>query len=229
MSDLLAAQGLLAVFLVMLLKEIGVPVPIPSDLVMITAGIQAAAGAYSLVELLVALEVAILLGGSLQFLIARGAGRQLVTRFGRRVGLTELRLEHALTRVRQRGSLAIFVGLNVPAGRAGIVVAAGVAGLTYAAFAPAMLAGSTVFYAWHVALGYLAGPTALGLLDQLNLPLAAALVALAAAGLIALLLLGRARGSRGPERDALDRLHAWSEAACPACFAITAIQRARVR
>jgi len=228
-SDLLAAQGLLAVFLIMLLKESGVPLPIPSDLVMITAGIQAAAGAYSLVELLAALEIAILVGGSLQFLSARAAGRRLVARFGRRVGLTESRLEQALSSVRQRGPLAIFVGLNVPAGRAGMVVAAGVAGLTYAAFAPAMLAGSTVFYAWHVALGYLAGPTALSLIDQLNVPLAAALVALAAAGLIAWLLLGRARGGRAPERDALDRLHAWSEAACPGCLAITAIERARSR
>ena len=229
MSELLATQGLLAVVLVMLLKEVGVPLPIPSDLVMITAGIQAAAGAYSLVELVVALEITILVGGSLQFLIARSAGQRLIGRFGRRVGLTEARLERALASVRGRGPLAIFLGLNVPAGRAGIVVAAGIARLKYAAVAPAMLAGSTVFYAWHVALGYLAGPSALGMLDRLNLPLAAALVALAAAGLIVWLLLGRARGAGAVEGGVLDRLHAWTEAACPACLAVTAVERARAR
>lgn len=53
----------------MLLKELGVPVP--SDLIMITAGVQAATGSYGLIELLLAIELATLVGGSLQFLMAR--------------------------------------------------------------------------------------------------------------------------------------------------------------
>ena len=41
-DSFLATYGLLAIFVVMLLKETGIPVPIPSDLIMITAGIQVA-------------------------------------------------------------------------------------------------------------------------------------------------------------------------------------------
>src|SRR3989442_14752711 len=39
-----ASYGLLAIFVVMLVKEIGVPVPVPSDLLMVGAGLQIAAG-----------------------------------------------------------------------------------------------------------------------------------------------------------------------------------------
>src|SRR3989304_1045602 len=87
-GEFLARYGLLAILVVMLLKEAGVPVPVPSDLIMITAGGQAATGSYSLIELLLAIEFAMLVGGSAQFLIARGAGREFIYRMGRFFGLT---------------------------------------------------------------------------------------------------------------------------------------------
>ncbi|MBI2911422.1 MAG: hypothetical protein HYY05_04710 [Chloroflexi bacterium] len=91
----LAAYGLIAILVVMLLKEIGLPVPVPSDLIMITAGVQAATGSYGLLELVVAIEVAIVVGGSIHFLLVRGAGRAFVHRVGPYVGLTPARLEAA--------------------------------------------------------------------------------------------------------------------------------------
>jgi len=71
LADFLARYGLLAIFAVMLFKELGVPVPVPSDLIMITAGVQAGLGDLGLPELTLAIWVAMLVGGSAQFLIAR--------------------------------------------------------------------------------------------------------------------------------------------------------------
>jgi membrane protein DedA with SNARE-associated domain len=209
----------------MLLKEIGVPVPVPADLLIIGAGVQAAAGRYSLPELLVTLEVAAFLGCSVQFLAMRGAGRRFVFRFGRFIGLTPARLEGATARLKRRGPLAVFLGLNVPGVRAGMIIAAGLAGMRYLAFAPAMLGGTAIYYGWHIALGYLVGPTATSLLDRSNVPLLPVGAALAVLGLIGWLLLRRYRhradGAAEPG-DGLASLHAWTEAACPACLAITA-------
>jgi len=221
-AELLAGSSLLALFVLMLLKEIGVPVPIPSDLIMITAGVQLAAGAFGLLGLAVAVELAILIGCSVQFFLARAAGRRLVRRFGRFVGLTESRLERATAVLRRRGATAVFLGLNVPAGRAGVVVAAGVAGLNYPTFAPAMLAGNSVFYGWHIALGFIAGPAALALLEGMNVSLLVVFAALALLGLLGWLVLKR-RGGSAAEGDTLDRLHSWTEAACPGCLVLTAI------
>ena len=52
-----------AIFVVLLIKNIGVPLPVPSDLNLITGGVQAARGSFSLMELILALEVAVLVGG----------------------------------------------------------------------------------------------------------------------------------------------------------------------
>ncbi|MEA2641057.1 MAG: hypothetical protein QOF51_2451 [Chloroflexota bacterium] len=216
-------SGLVALFVIMLLKEIGIPVPVPSDLIMITAGIQAATGAYSLPGLILVTEIAVFVGCSIQFLLVRGAGRSLVYRFGRYVGLTEARLDEAGASLRRRGPMAVFVGLNLPAARAGIVAAAGIAGVGYGSFAPAMLAGSTVFYGWHVALGFIVGPAATSLLSSLNLPLAPIVAVLALLGLGGWLLLRRRRGAA----TVVECVHTWTEAACPACLAATAIQRSR--
>lgn len=221
-GDLLAGSGLVALFAVMLLKEIGVPVPIPSDLIMITAGVQLAAGTFGLLELAIFIELAILVGCSIHFFLARAAGRRLIYRFGRFVGLTESRLERAMSILRTRGPIALFLALNVPAARSGVVAAAGVAGLSYRAFAPPMLAGNSVFYGWHIALGFVAGPAALAFLERTNSSLLLVFGALAVVGLLGWLALRRRMGA-GAQSGTLDTLHSWTEAACPGCLALTAL------
>ena len=192
-GGLVTGSSLAAVFTIMLLKEIGVPVPIPIDLVVIAAGVQAALGQYGLLELALTLEAAVFVGCSAKFLLARGVGRQIVNRWGHVIGLTPARLDRATTHLQRRGPLAVFVGLNVPGMRTGTTVAAGLAGMRYVVFAPAMVAGSTLFYGWHVALGYLVGPAAMQSLETANVPLALVLVGLAILGLIGWLMLRHRR------------------------------------
>jgi membrane protein DedA with SNARE-associated domain len=220
LGQFLAAYGVLAIFLVLALKESGVPLPVPSDLILITAGAQVATGALPLLPLILAVEVALLIGGSVQFVLARSVGRQVVYRLGRRIGLSQARLEQAGAFLQKRGSLAIVLGLNIPGARAGIIPSAGLAGFAYRVFAPAMFAGSSIFYGWHLALGYLVGPSAITLLGNLHLPILPLLIGLALVGLVVWLLL-LARRKAG----VLDSVNNWTEAACPACLAVAAIQR----
>jgi membrane protein DedA with SNARE-associated domain len=229
LGDFLATYGLFAILVVMLLKEIGIPVPIPSDLIMITAGVQAATGNYGLLALTVGIGAVILVGGSIQFLIARSAGREVIYRLGRYVGLTRERLDRAMALLQRRGATAVFLGLNIPGARAGITPAAGLARLPYPVFAPAMFGGSGIFYAWHIALGYLVGPSATELLEGFHLPLLPVVAGLAILGLLGWLFLRwrnrKAKAGLAPEHSTLDMLHSWTEAACPACLAITLIQQ----
>lgn len=220
-TDALASYGLIAFFVVLLAKESGIPVPVPSDLLMIAAGVQAATGAIGLGELALAVAVAIAVGQSLQFLAVRGAGRRLVERVGPRVGLDAVRLEAIAAKLRAGGPMSIFVGLNLPGARAGVIAAAGLAGFSYASFAPAAIAGTGVFHAWHVALGFLVGPAAVDLLATIGLQLVAAVAALAVLGAAGWLLLRR-RGGQAAKASAARQ---WTEAACPACLASTLIER----
>lgn len=120
----LAPYGLAALLGVMLAKELGFPVPIPSDLLMIAAGVQAAVGIYPLPQLALGMLVAVAVGASLQFLLIRRVGRSLVYRLGPRFGLRPERLDSASAKLRASGPFGIFLGLNVPGARAGIVPAA---------------------------------------------------------------------------------------------------------
>src|SRR5436309_3335403 len=91
-EDPLARYGLPAIFLVMLLKEIGVPIPVPGDLIMLGAVARAAAGQFDLGAVILTFEVALILGGLVQYALARGPGRGVLARFGPTVGLTPARL-----------------------------------------------------------------------------------------------------------------------------------------
>jgi membrane protein DedA with SNARE-associated domain len=81
--------GLLGLLLAM---EAGVPVPLPSDLVMLVLGERVSAGALPLWLAAAALEVVALAGTAALFLAARGPGRALLARVGPRLGLTAPRL-----------------------------------------------------------------------------------------------------------------------------------------
>jgi membrane protein DedA with SNARE-associated domain len=214
---LATTYGVLAIFVVMLLKEIGIPIPVPSDLLMIGAGVQIASGAYGLLELTAALAIAVLVGGSIQFALARSAGRAVVYRLASRIGVGAERLDNAIARIGSGGTRAVFVGLNVPGARAAVIPAAGLARMSFVPFAAATLVGSLVFYGWHIALGYVVGPAAGAIVERSVTLAVAAVAALAAAGAVGWWLLRR--------RARSGAVVAWTEAACPACLAINALRR----
>jgi membrane protein DedA with SNARE-associated domain len=71
--------GLLGLLVVM---EAGVPVPVPSDLVMVLLGERVSAGVLPLWLAAVLLELVALAGTAALFVAARGPGRALIARFG---------------------------------------------------------------------------------------------------------------------------------------------------
>ncbi len=218
-----STYGVLSIFVVMLLKESGVPLPVPSDLLMIAAGIQIAAGTYSPVELLIALVLAVFIGGSIQFALARTAGRAVVYRLASIVGIGAERLDRAVARLSSGGSRAVFVGLNIPGARAAVIPAAGLARLAFVPFTIATITGSIVFYGWHVALGYAVGPAAATLFERNAAAILVLVVVLPVAGLALWVLLQRRAhlSDRGAVRS-------WTEASCPACLAVTALRTSEV-
>ncbi|HEY0582215.1 MAG TPA: hypothetical protein VGE94_08525, partial [Chloroflexota bacterium] len=83
----LEAYGVAAACAIMLVKAAGVPVPIPGDVILLATAARAAEGKVVLWLAFVALLAALVLGGTVQFFLARGPARRLVVRYGQRIGL----------------------------------------------------------------------------------------------------------------------------------------------
>ena len=188
--------------------EAGVPIPIPTDLVILVVGERAAAGSFPLWTAIVAVELAVAIGTIALFLFARGPGQALVARFGPRFGVTQELIERASALLERRGRAAVVVGRATPGLRTVTVLAAGASGLKPRVALPLLLLGSSLFVQAHVVLGFLAGEAARDLLERAAGWGLAAVVLLAIAGIVMWVTRrGRRMGPRG-----------WAEGSCPVCI-----------
>src|SRR3984893_14708262 len=153
----LIQYGLAAIFIVMLIKTIGVPIPIPGDLIIFTAAVRVAQGKLVGWQVFFAILIALLVGGLIQSVLARGPGRGLLYRFGRYIGLTKPRIDAAAEKIRKGGVPGIAISILVPGVRGAAIVAAGLADLTLSRFIIGLSLGSLMFLSLHFFLGYLGG------------------------------------------------------------------------
>lgn len=227
-NQFLNTYGLFAIFVVMLLKEIGFPVPIPADLIMLGAAASAAAGQFDaqggFVAAFFVILIPMFIGGTVQFAIARGPGRALVYRIGKYIGLTQARLDKAMNAVRKGGTAAVTVGLTTPGVRIATVPASGLANLPARVFVPGLILGSAFFLGWHFALGYVGG-LALSLLNLPPIVWAGILVVVVALGIVGWRYARKRSKGRGDEIGSGEAFLDWADAACPACIAIALSQQ----
>jgi LPXTG-motif cell wall-anchored protein len=211
----LDAYGVAAACAIMLIKAAGVPVPIPGDVILLATAARAAEGKVLLWLAFVALLVALILGGALQFYLARGPARRLVVKYGQRVGLTEERLERVAASVRRGGLLGIGLAVLTPGVRSAVVPACGLTGIAWRLFLPGLALGSAIDLGLHFAIGY-AGSGILATIAQPS-PLLV-VVGLALLGLAAWLLIARRRHA-----STTVAVNAWAQATCPVCLILGSV------
>ena len=85
MLNALARHSFVAILLAVIVEELGIPMPIPTDIMIVYAGANRPMSQLAL--LFVLLTVASAIGASGLFAILRRGGRPLVDRFGRYVHL----------------------------------------------------------------------------------------------------------------------------------------------
>jgi membrane protein DedA with SNARE-associated domain len=230
--DPAAILGLAALLFV---KEAGVPVPVPGDLLVLGAGVAAAgdpeAGAVTLAAILAAGYA----GGGLQFLLVRGTLRRAIVGLLVRFGVPRDRIEALAERLRRGGARSVAVARATPGVRIGAIAASGLAGLSLPVFVTGLVIGNTVFVGGHFALGLAVGLPALGAIQAAGGIIVAGVVVLglAAVGAAGWTLVRRRRVASGPPTIALPTsghdagLAAWADSACPACLVLALATRAQ--
>jgi membrane protein DedA with SNARE-associated domain len=170
-QSFLDLHGIVAGFVLILVEETGIPVPVPGDFLMLALGAHARQGRVPLWEAILAMEAATLIGGSILYLVSRKAGRSLVYRYGRYMHLTPERLDRAERWLRERGSVAIVAGRLTPGLRMATVIACGVFGVPFWRFLPGLSIGALLYILLYTMLGFVFGPAVLDVVTGIHLPL----------------------------------------------------------
>lgn len=159
--DALKALALLYV------EESGVPLFLPGDVLVIYAGHRAAGDPVALVVAWLFSVLAVTLGATNLYLLARWLGRRLLTgRLGRMLHVTPERLDRAEHAFRRWGPWALIFGRHVPGGRIPITVAAGILGISYPLFAGCIALSSGIWAAAWLAAGVAFGDRVAAVLDR---------------------------------------------------------------
>ena len=215
--------GLAVVVALLLVKEAGVPVPLPGDLLVIGLGVGVAQGRFDPILTIVAILVASIVGGSVQFLLVRGPGRRLLVELLRRLGVPEERIERQTERLRRGGAGAVALARMTPGVRIVAIAAAALAAMPFARFLLGLSGGNAVFAGGHFILGLAFGSAAASVAAGLVLPIVA-IVALVVVGFLGWRLIARRRvrtdaaGATGLAGETAD----WADACCPVCLVLRA-------
>lgn len=148
--NLVGTWGLLAIFVTMSAESAGIP--ISSEVVVPLGGALASQGKLNLILVIAIASLANLTGSLIAFWLTRRYGERIVlSRLGRRLGLSRGHLRLANRFFERFGLWAVFVGRLLPIVRTYISFPAGVSKIGYARFVVATLAGAIP---WNFALAY---------------------------------------------------------------------------
>ncbi|MEV6208194.1 DedA family protein [Kitasatospora sp. NPDC051914] len=155
LAPLLDDYGYLAVGLLVLLDNCGIPVP--GQTVLVLAAVYAGTGRMSIAAVVAIAIAAAVVGDCLGYLIGRTGGHAFVHRWGRYVALTPARMARAEGFFERNGGKVVTVARFVDGLRQTNGIIAGTTGMAWRRFLPANIAGAVLWVGVWATLGYVLG------------------------------------------------------------------------
>jgi membrane protein DedA with SNARE-associated domain len=132
--------------------------PIPSEVVLPLAGYLVYLGKMNLGLAIIDSTIAALIGALVDYYLALWLGRPVIYGLLRRVGISPSHLDEGERWVDSRGSWSVFIGRFIPIVRTVISIPAGLLRMRLSIFVALTAAGSLLWSALLIYLGYSAGP-----------------------------------------------------------------------
>lgn len=167
MPAFITRYGLLSILIAVFLEELGIPMPIPTDILIVFGGVMTGPHPWSLIVAFLLLTVASTLGASGLYAVVRRGGRPMVTKYGRYIHLGPHQLDRAERLLQRGGWGGIAVGRAIPGLRMVTVIACGLLNVPYFRFMTAHMVGSSVYILLFLLLGAYVGPT---VIDSIHVP-----------------------------------------------------------
>jgi membrane protein DedA with SNARE-associated domain len=181
-----ATYGYAAIFFLLLLGIIGLP--IPDETLLVFSGALIASGHLRPVSVFLTAVAGSWCGITLSYVIGRTAGLGVVHRFGKYLHITEERLGKIHEWFDRLGHWALFAGYFVAGVRHFTAIVAGTSGLEYRSFAAYAYSGGAVWVASFLTLGYFVGEDCKQIAEILHRYVLVGSVVLIAAAIAALMV-----------------------------------------
>jgi len=152
MNALLEQWRYPAIFVVVILGNVGLPVP--EETVLALGGFLAERGELDLPAVIAVGMLAAVVGDNIGYWLGRRYGRDALERYGRHIGLTPDRLAKVSAFVARYGGYAIFAARFLPGVRSLAGPVAGTVGVAPRTFIVANTLGALVYVPYAVGLGY---------------------------------------------------------------------------
>lgn len=148
----------LALFGIVATEEAGVPLPAPSDLVIMFYGDRARGDLASLALVVLTCAVASTFGTLVPYLVTRKYGDAAAHRIAGWIDVDPKKVDEWEERIARRGFIAIFLGRLIPGLRVAMSLIGGTAKVPLLEFSAGVFAAGIIYWSFWTALGALFGP-----------------------------------------------------------------------
>lgn len=147
--------GYAAIFMLLVFGIVGLP--IPDETMLVFTGYLVLRGNLRLVPALLVAFAGSICGITISYMIGRTLGIGFVHKWGRRIGVTESKLDRVHVWFNKIGHWALFVGYYIAGVRHFTAIVAGTSQLEYRSFAAYAYSGAAVWVCTFIGLGYFLG------------------------------------------------------------------------
>ena len=156
-AAVLAHQYVL-LFFVVAIEEAGIPLPVPTDVVIAFYGYRARGDIAELAQVVVVCALASTAGTLVPYTLARRFGPAVLHRLAIWIDVDPLQVDNWTDRIHRHGFAAVVIGRLVPGARVVMSFVAGTAHVPIRHFSPAVFVGALVYWTFWVSVGVTVGP-----------------------------------------------------------------------
>ena len=155
LSAYITKYSYIAIFSLVFVQEIGLPNPIPNELVLLFSGYLTSMGQLDFISVLITVMAADIMGSSLLYVSFYSYGQRVLQKWPRVIPTSTL--TYLTARVSHQDRWSIYVGRLMPFIRGYTAVAAGLLRISPGIFLPAVLVSALTWSAGYVLAGKLLG------------------------------------------------------------------------
>lgn len=154
-----AQHQYLTLFGIVAIEEAGVPLPAPSDLVIMFYGNRARADLGSLAIVVLVCAAASTVGTLIPYLVTRRFGDAAAQKLAMWMDVDPANVSQWETRIAKHGFIAVFIGRLIPGLRVAMSLIGGTAKVPLHEFSAGVFLAGTIYWSFWTGIGALFGPT----------------------------------------------------------------------